>query len=104
MRPRDSYWMGLALELASRGRGFVEPNPMVGCVIVENDELLSAGYHSFFGGPHAEVEALTKCDANRAATIDSGRRQRARVRRGGAVRRAMEDDGIATRIMPMTSM
>ena len=65
MTPRDSYWMGLALELASRGRGFVEPNPMVGCVIIENDDLLSAGYHSCFGGPHAEVEAISRCDPNR---------------------------------------
>ncbi len=67
MTPQDSYWMGLAVELASRGRGYVEPNPMVGCVIVENDELISSGYHPFFGGPHAEVEAISKCDPNRVA-------------------------------------
>ncbi len=67
MTPRDSYWMGLAIELASRGRGYVEPNPMVGCVIVESDELISSGYHRCFGGPHAEVEAISKCDPNRVA-------------------------------------
>lgn len=67
MAIRDSYWMSLALELASRGRGFVEPNPMVGCVIIEEDELISSGFHRVFGGPHAEVEALAKCDPNRVA-------------------------------------
>lgn len=59
--------MSLALQLATRGRGFVEPNPMVGCVVVEKDELLSSGYHHYFGGPHAEVDALSKCDPKRLA-------------------------------------
>ena len=65
MTPCDSHWMSLALELASRGRGFVEPNPMVGCVVVENNDLVASGYHRFFGGPHAEVEALSSCDPDR---------------------------------------
>jgi len=65
MEKRDSYWMGLALELASRGRGRVEPNPMVGCVIVGNNELIASGHHSNFGGPHAEVNAISRCDPNR---------------------------------------
>ena len=67
MTTRDLHWMNLALELASQGRGFVEPNPMVGCVVVENDSMVSSGYHRLFGGPHAEVEALTKCDPTRVA-------------------------------------
>ena len=57
--------MGLALQLAKRGCGFVEPNPMVGCVVVHNDDLVSSGYHRFFGGPHAEVDAIQQCDPNR---------------------------------------
>jgi diaminohydroxyphosphoribosylaminopyrimidine deaminase / 5-amino-6-(5-phosphoribosylamino)uracil reductase len=65
MANRDPYWMSLALQLAAHGRGFVEPNPMVGCVVVENDELLTSGYHHYFGGPHAEVDTLSKCDPNR---------------------------------------
>ncbi len=56
--------MGLALQLAIRGRGFVEPNPMVGCVVVHNDALVSSGYHRLFGGPHAEVDAIAKCASN----------------------------------------
>jgi diaminohydroxyphosphoribosylaminopyrimidine deaminase/5-amino-6-(5-phosphoribosylamino)uracil reductase len=55
---RDNSFMRRALELAQRGRGFVEPNPMVGCVIVREDTVVGEGWHQRFGGPHAEVEAL----------------------------------------------
>lgn len=48
----------MALGLALRGRGAVEPNPMVGCVLVRDGELLAQGYHRRFGGPHAEIDAL----------------------------------------------
>ena len=58
----DEYWMGLALELAKQGQGLVEPNPMVGCVVVHDNQLIASGYHQRFGGPHAEVEALRQCD------------------------------------------
>jgi len=50
--------MARALELAARGRGYVEPNPMVGCVIAMDDRVLGEGWHARFGGPHAEIEAL----------------------------------------------
>ncbi len=52
--------MRRAFELAARGQGFVEPNPMVGAVLVD-DELkrLGEGYHQQFGGPHAEIEAIS---------------------------------------------
>ena len=51
--------MARALELAERGRGFVEPNPMVGCVIVDDfGEVVGEGFHTRFGAAHAEVEAL----------------------------------------------
>lgn len=58
----DLRHMGRALELAARGRGSVEPNPMVGCVICEGSRILSEGWHARFGGPHAEVVALEKID------------------------------------------
>lgn len=57
----DERWMRRALQLARRGQGRVEPNPMVGCVIVRGNRLLGEGYHRRFGGPHAEVEALRRC-------------------------------------------
>lgn len=58
--------MSRALQLARQGEGCVEPNPMVGCVIVqsdvqndiEKDRVVGEGYHEQFGGPHAEVNAL----------------------------------------------
>jgi diaminohydroxyphosphoribosylaminopyrimidine deaminase / 5-amino-6-(5-phosphoribosylamino)uracil reductase len=62
MKPRDHYWMGLALQIARQGQGSVEPNPMVGCVVVCDDQLIGSGYHQRFGGPHAEVNALGQCD------------------------------------------
>ena len=51
--------MQRALEIAARGIGHVEPNPLVGAVIVDDDlQLISEGYHERFGGPHAEVNAI----------------------------------------------
>ncbi|MGO8747505.1 MAG: bifunctional diaminohydroxyphosphoribosylaminopyrimidine deaminase/5-amino-6-(5-phosphoribosylamino)uracil reductase RibD [Thermoguttaceae bacterium] len=54
----DIWHMERALELAIRGQGHVEPNPMVGCIIVQGAEIIGEGWHREFGGPHAEVEAL----------------------------------------------
>lgn len=55
----DEYWMKQALELAKKGKGFVSPNPMVGCVIVSSGgELLGSGYHEKYGDKHAEVNAI----------------------------------------------
>ena len=57
--PNDEHWMRAALGLAERGRGRVEPNPMVGSVVVDADgRLVGEGWHEQFGGPHAEVHAL----------------------------------------------
>ena len=50
--------MARAVELARRGRGYVEPNPMVGCVIVRGEKIVGEGWHRRFGDAHAEVEAL----------------------------------------------
>ena len=57
----DAEWMSKAIRLAMGGRGSVEPNPMVGCVLVRDGEFLAQGRHEFFGGPHAEANALTAC-------------------------------------------
>jgi diaminohydroxyphosphoribosylaminopyrimidine deaminase / 5-amino-6-(5-phosphoribosylamino)uracil reductase len=54
----DVCHMGRALELAARGQGFVEPNPMVGCILVGPDGVVGEGWHQRFGGDHAEIEAL----------------------------------------------
>ena len=58
----DARWMRRALELAERGRFTTWPNPMVGCVVVDNDTLLAEGWHRAFGEAHAEVNALLALD------------------------------------------
>ncbi|MGL6074630.1 MAG: bifunctional diaminohydroxyphosphoribosylaminopyrimidine deaminase/5-amino-6-(5-phosphoribosylamino)uracil reductase RibD [Fimbriiglobus sp.] len=60
----DQVWMQRALTLAKKGQGAVEPNPMVGAVVLSaNGEWLAEGYHQKFGGPHAEVHALQAAGA-----------------------------------------
>ncbi len=51
-------YMRRALELAKRGIGFVNPNPLVGAVLVKDGQILGEGYHQRYGGPHAEVNAV----------------------------------------------
>ena len=53
--------MHLALRLAAKGRGRVEPNPMVGALIVHNGQVIAQGYHQRFGAAHAEIVALENC-------------------------------------------
>lgn len=55
----DPTFMQLAIESAMLGRGRVEPNPMVGCVIVRDNRIIARGHHARFGGPHAEPNALS---------------------------------------------
>lgn len=54
----DLTFMKRALQLAVNGEGRVSPNPMVGAVIVADGRIIGEGYHAFFGGPHAEVNAI----------------------------------------------
>ena len=54
----DKTYMQRALELADKGRLFVSPNPMVGCVIVHQNAIIGEGYHTAYGQPHAEVNAI----------------------------------------------
>jgi diaminohydroxyphosphoribosylaminopyrimidine deaminase/5-amino-6-(5-phosphoribosylamino)uracil reductase len=58
LAPHDVRHMQRALELARRGEGLVEPNPMVGCVIARGEAMVGEGWHTQFGAPHAEIEAL----------------------------------------------
>jgi diaminohydroxyphosphoribosylaminopyrimidine deaminase/5-amino-6-(5-phosphoribosylamino)uracil reductase len=57
----DEQFLRRAIALAMKGRGQVEPNPMVGCVIVKEGQTIGEGYHRKFGGPHAEPNALASC-------------------------------------------
>lgn len=57
-RKEDRYFMRRAMDLAGLGRGAVSPNPMVGCVIVNQGKIIGEGYHIKYGGPHAEPHAI----------------------------------------------
>ena len=63
--------MQRALEVARLGTGFVEPNPAVGAVVVDRDlRRISEGWHPRYGGPHAEIVALTQAgEFARGATL-----------------------------------
>ena len=58
----DEYFMSRALVLAARGLYTTTPNPRVGCVIVNDDEIVGEGWHVNCGGAHAEVNALKQAD------------------------------------------
>ncbi len=54
----DEKYMLRCIELAKKGMGFVSPNPMVGAVIVHQNNIIGEGYHQQYGGPHAEANAI----------------------------------------------
>ncbi|MGD1045848.1 MAG: bifunctional diaminohydroxyphosphoribosylaminopyrimidine deaminase/5-amino-6-(5-phosphoribosylamino)uracil reductase RibD [Bacteroidota bacterium] len=56
----ENIIMQRCLELALKGAGMVNPNPMVGCVIARNGKIVGEGFHQKFGGPHAEIFALKR--------------------------------------------
>lgn len=61
--PEDEIFLRRALRLAMNGRGHVEPNPMVGCVLVKNGQIVGEGWHQKVGEAHAEPNALADCVA-----------------------------------------
>src|SRR6187551_542468 len=60
----DEFYMSRCIQLAQKGKGFVSPNPLVGCVIVSNDEIIGKGYHRKYGEAHAEVNAVNDAKKN----------------------------------------
>ena len=63
-RQQDIEYMQRAIALAKKGAGSVNPNPMVGCVVVKDNEIIAEGYHEYYGGFHAERNALTHTTAD----------------------------------------
>ena len=62
--------MTRALELAWRGWGRVQPNPLVGAVVMKDGAIVGEGWHAEYGGPHAEVVALAQAgEAARGSTM-----------------------------------
>ncbi len=58
----DHEHLSRAIEIATRGRGRVHPNPVVGAVVVKDGAVLGEGWHAEYGGPHAEVNAIAACN------------------------------------------
>lgn len=54
--------MARCIELAKKGQGYVAPNPMVGSVIVYDDQIIGEGYHKEYGSAHAEVNAINSVE------------------------------------------
>ena len=50
-------FMARAIELSKQGIGYVSPNPLVGCVLVKEGEIIGEGFHEKYGDPHAEIMA-----------------------------------------------
>lgn len=66
----DTRMMRRALQLAAQGRHTTPPNPAVGCVITQGEQIVGEGWHRKWGEPHAEVLALRAAgDAARGATV-----------------------------------
>ena len=61
---KESEYMRRAIALAKNGEGRTNPNPLVGAVLVKNNEIIGEGFHQKYGGLHAEREALKNCEEN----------------------------------------
>lgn len=64
-----NYFMGIAINEAKKGIGAVNPNPLVGAVLVKNNKILAVGHHEFYGGPHAEVNTINKVNNSEGCTL-----------------------------------
>lgn len=65
----DYQWMSHALWLSQMAEGFTAPNPCVGAVLVHQGQLIGAGWHQYFGGPHAEVNCIRSVRPEHQALI-----------------------------------
>lgn len=59
---KDEYYMDLAIVLAKKGGGNVNPNPQVGALIVKEGRIIGQGYHEKYGEAHAEINAFKGCN------------------------------------------
>ena len=59
----DEEFMQYAIDIANKGKFRVMPNPLVGCVLVKNEEVIAEGWHDHIGGLHAEQMAIADAEA-----------------------------------------
>ena len=60
----DERYMKMALALAEKGVGYVNPNPLVGAILVKDRRVIGEGWHENFGGPHGEINAILNAEKN----------------------------------------
>lgn len=94
--------MRRALALAENGRYSTSPNPMVGCVIVRDGNVIAEGWHRRAGEAHAEIEALRNCADARGATMYVTLEPCAHHGRTGPCADAVVDAGLARVVVAMT--
>lgn len=66
--PQYRKYMTQALELAHKGAGWVNPNPLVGTVVVRDGEILAAGYHDFLFVGNNDVPFISRIDIRRCGS------------------------------------
>ena len=66
---KDYQFMSQAIQLAKNGQYTCDPNPIVGCVIIKDDIVVSEGWHAMSGKPHAEINALNACEISDGCTM-----------------------------------
>jgi len=64
----DKKFIKMTFALAKKAKGLVYPNPMVGCILVKDNKIVSTGYHKFFGAAHAEAQAINSCKTSVAGS------------------------------------
>ncbi len=64
----EDLHMRRAIDLAERGRHQVMPNPLVGCVLVRDGQIVAEGWHDHVGGLHAEQMAIADAESRGVAT------------------------------------
>nr|WP_298415428.1 bifunctional diaminohydroxyphosphoribosylaminopyrimidine deaminase/5-amino-6-(5-phosphoribosylamino)uracil reductase RibD [uncultured Halomonas sp.] len=95
-------WMARALVLARRGLYSTDPNPRVGCVLVNNDQLVGEGWHQYAGEPHAEINALRNAgEAARGATAFVTLEPCSHQGRTGPCSQALIEAGVARVVVAM---
>ncbi|MBI1955989.1 MAG: bifunctional diaminohydroxyphosphoribosylaminopyrimidine deaminase/5-amino-6-(5-phosphoribosylamino)uracil reductase RibD [Acidobacteria bacterium] len=68
--PREQEWMRRALELAEQGTALASPNPLVGAVLVQDNQAVGEGYYTYEGRQHAEIQAIEQAgEAARGAAL-----------------------------------
>lgn len=99
----DEKFMQIALDLAWQGRFSTNPNPRVGCVIAQGEQIVGQGFHVYTGEPHAERHALNQAGHFAAgATAYVTLEPCSHTGRTGPCAQALIDAGISRVVMAMT--